>query len=369
MEHIRESIQSILDKKVQSSKMIPGAIVSARSGDRSFSWTGVCGSAELHAYRELTADTPFFIASGTKMITTAALLQFIDRGILNFQDRICGLLPDNIVKLLHKHCGEKNAEAITIEHLVTQRSGIADYYDNVSGNGLNFLEMAIEEPDKKWTPLETILYALTEFSPVADPGKKCTYSDTNYQLLGLILERTGGKTLEDIFHTNIFEPVHMDHSWLYTRSAPLKLTPKTAYPYCGESVLSSMKAFHSAWADGGVISTADDCQKFLRAFYHGSIFKKKHFKKIFKWRRLFPFVHYGMGTMRLNILFPLRMIFGFPELTGHIGSTGSFMLKTTGYDLYLAGSFNQTGFSKKQIHAIAQIASKIIKSGLIKKDI
>lgn len=367
MTQIKNELQSLLERSLRPGKKIPGAIIAACSSDNSFSWTGVCGKLGLNSDKPVTRDTPFFIASATKMLTAACLFRLIDRESLSLEDKITPLLPDTLSTLLREHCGAETAEKLTIRHLISHTSGIADYYGSKPSDGLSFLEMACEEPENSWTPIDTINFALSRLKAISAPGEKSAYSDTNFQILGVLLEIIENRPLEEIFTTEIFEPLRMNHSWLSNRSTPLKLTPEPVHPFMDNTDLSQLKALDSAWADGGVVSSAEDCLKFIRHYTGGKLFNPKHLKEIYSWKRIFPFVQYGLGTMRIKILLPLRPIFGFSGFIGHTGSTATFILKTIGYDLYLAGCFNQSRYTRMQLNTVGKIASKIIRNGNIPK--
>ena len=96
------------------------------------------------------------------------------------------------------------------------------------------------------------------------------------------------------------------------------------------------------WADGGIISTADEMNIFLKALNGGRLIRPASLKLMHDWRRLqFP-VQYGFGTMYFKLPPPISTVTGIPPLWGHSGSTGSFLYYCKAFDLYLAGSIDQT---------------------------
>jgi len=363
-----ETIQKMLDNIVSGNKTIPGAILSVCSHDKSISWTGCSGYTTLQKQTPITPKTPFFTTGITKMITTAAIFILIDRGMLDLDDPAGRHIPSTLFHGLHTFKQHDYTPRITIRHLLNHTSGIANYFTGKPKKRLSFIESAQEEPKKTWSPTEAILYVQKHLKPEFPPGTKCHYSDTNFQLLGIIIESITNDTLENFFHKEIFEPLRMDNSWFYHKSEPLKPSLEPIHPYLNDTDFTSINAMRSAWADGGVIATADDCLKFYRAFTEERIFSLKNLHQSQKWLKILPCTLYRFGRMKFRIFLPLQPFFGFSNLIGHIGTTGSFLLKAEGYDLYMTGSFNQYRYAFLQINTLARIASKIIQSKAIKKD-
>jgi CubicO group peptidase (beta-lactamase class C family) len=104
------------------------------------------------------------------------------------------------------------------------------------------------------------------FAP-GTPGK-ALYSDTNYQLLGHILTHVTGQPIAALCRQHICEPLGLQHTYLYTD--PTDTTP-VPLRYRG-AVLQVPQAMASFGPDGGVVSTATEQLRFIRAFYGGALF-------------------------------------------------------------------------------------------------
>ena len=175
------------------------------------------------------------------------------------------------------------------------------------------------------------------------------YSDTNYQLLGAIIERVTGDSLHTNFESRIFHPFGMKNTWLYDHmkhSSSVDNSQSKKQPmlfYNKDVEVNIPKAITSFGADGGVVSTLDDMLVFLRAYFDGKLFDKKHQERIqSQWNIVFFPVQYGYGLMRFKLPKWMTLYcFDSPELIGHSGANSSFAFYATAEDLFLVGTFNQ----------------------------
>jgi CubicO group peptidase (beta-lactamase class C family) len=101
------------------------------------------------------------------------------------------------------------------------------------------------------------------------------------------------------------------------------------------------------WADGGIISTAEDMIIFLKALNEGKIITKDTLELMHDWHKLeFP-IQYGYGTMYFQLPPLMSKLTGLTPLWGHSGSTGSFLYYSEDLDLYMAGTINYVGSNIK----------------------
>src|SRR5690606_33674557 len=118
--------------------------------------------------------------------------------------------------------------------------------------------------DTRWD-FETAIRLSKEIKPAFAPGtpKKAHYSDSNYQLLGKIIENISGKNLNTLLKEVIFEPLNLKKTYLYTDESDT--TPKALY--YKSQVLHIPKAMTSFGADGGIVSTSQEMMIFLKSFF------------------------------------------------------------------------------------------------------
>ncbi len=177
-----------------SNNNIFGAVICVESGDGSLSLISGAGN--------LTADQPFFIASVTKLYVTAVLLKLRTENQLQLEDKISRYLSDDILHQLHVFRGVDYSKEITIKHLMSNTSGIPDYFST------NTVSELTAGKDQKWGFDKTITHAKRK-KPKFVPGKKAKYSDTNYQLLGKIIEIITGKDINTVFKEHIFNELNL----------------------------------------------------------------------------------------------------------------------------------------------------------------
>jgi len=155
---------------------------------------GSVGVADLAGPRPIAAQDRFRIASVTKTYVAALVMQLIAEGRLSLDDsvqqRLPGLVPDR--------------SEITVELLLRMRSGLPDWVGPVFGDPPD-----IRVLDRYWAPTELVEIALTADSRVA-PGTGYRYCNTDYALLGLMIERVTGQSVEAQLWQRIFQPLHLD---------------------------------------------------------------------------------------------------------------------------------------------------------------
>lgn len=237
-----------------------GSILIARNGSTIFSKGYGMANIELNVPN--SPKTVFKIASLTKQFTAMAIMQLQERGKLNVNDAICKYLED-CPKIWHP---------ITIRQLLTHTSGIPNF-------------SSLPDWDEK---LSIQPYTQADFVKIFrdlpllfSPGENFKYSNSGYYLLGLIIEKTSGKSFESYLRENIFAPLGMKNTSLYN---PRPLIPNMATGYYW-SLNSFVNApYHnstSSFANGGLISTTEDLLLWEQALYTEKFVTRKSLDEIF----------------------------------------------------------------------------------------
>ncbi len=309
----------------------------------------------------VTEANPFYTASIGKTFTATSIAILVEEGKLRFEDKINMFLPDSVMNGLHVFEGEDHSNEITISQLLQHTSGLPDYFEGGTVDGSsNVMELLFEMPDKIWTPFEMIQFAKDKMEPLFAPGTGYHYTDTEYVLLGLIIEKLNGVSLHDFFRTYFFEPLQMKNTYLNLRSEPLGETAKLAEAYAGETEVSSMKSLSADWAGGGLVSTGNDLITFQQALFSGKIISAETLQQMQNWIPETRGMNYGFGLRKISFkkLFPT-----LPDLTviGHSGSTGAFMFYCPELDVYLAGTLNQTDEVKNSVVLMVKVLAIIQK--------
>ncbi len=352
-------LQDLLHR-LASKRHVKHAIVAVERGDRSFRWIGVAGEANPDG-TPMRADTPFFAASVTKLYTAAVVLKLHERGRIDLDAPVTAYLPPALTDGLHRLGGTDYTEAITVRHLLGHTSGLPDYFGDRPRDGLPLAERLFLEGDAAWDIEDIVRMVRDRLTPHFPPQpadvrrQKVRYSDTNYQLLGAIVEAQTDRPLHEVFEDHLLRPLGLRDTHLFGHTRPLTPTPAPATLWNGDQPLDIPRALRSMSADGGLVATADDMLAFLRALIRGEVFDDPTTFGLMtqRWNRFgFPRdraslrlpgwpIEYGLGLMRFRLprLFtPFRPV---PAVIGHTGSSGSWLFYCPALDLYLCGTVDQ----------------------------
>jgi len=189
-----------------------------------------------------------------------------------------------------------------------------------------------------------------------DSGKS-HYSDTNYQLLGAVIEAVTGQPYVDAVQQQICGPLGLQNTGV------LQGTDVGLPVYHKDLRLEVPQILRSMSADGGIISTLDEMLIFLRGFMDGTLFNPAHEPMMRSWNRLFFPLHYGYGLMRVKLPGWITLFRSTPEFIGHSGASGTFAFYAPERDISLIGTFNQTDAPQRPIGFMLRVLTLIAKDG------
>lgn len=238
------------------------------------------GVADLATRAPVTVETHFRIGSVTKTFVATVVLQLVGEGLLSLDDTIEDFGFTSL----------QNAPFITIRNLLNMTSGLPDY---THAPGL--LEMVIADPTHAVTPQELIEFAAT--LPSAEPNAGYSYCNTNYIVLGLIVEDLTSQALADVLAERIFQPLEMTRTALQTSEAlpepfargygradqmamfvgmnedEAETLADLATPLADADGVIDFTDLNPgfAWAAGGCYSVVDDLTKWLPALLDGTL--------------------------------------------------------------------------------------------------
>ena len=310
-------------------------------------WTWVYGDS--HA--------PYFIASITKLYTTALVMDLVNRGHIGLDLPIVSYLPRDVVAGLNVQDGVDRSEEITVRHLLSHTSGIADYFEQKRTDGTTTFGRALVA-DQGWTFEQAVEIAKHEMRPRFAPGApgKASYSDTNYQLLGAIVGSVTGMTFEAALAERVISPLELSRTYLFTAET-LDRYDQVATMLWGTEPVRIPLVMASVGADGGIVSTADESMRFLQAFMTGELFPSHYLADMQReWRRIFFPLQYGVGVMRFALP---RVMTGFrsaPAMIGHSGASGAVAFYAPKIDLYVTGTVNQV----KKRSLVYQLMTRVV---------
>lgn len=236
--------------KIVTNNSVFGAILCVENEDRSISWKGAKGN--------LKDDNYYFIASVTKMIISALILHLREKKKLGLDDPIVNYFPEGKLDGIHLYKGTDYTKEITIKHLLSNTSGIPDYFSYKKPDGTKVDAELFGGKDEFWS-LYMVIEAAKKMKPKFRPGQngKVAYSDTNFRLLGAIIEKVPGMQLRDVYQKYIFSPAGMEKSYAYQDITD----DKPAAMYYKKSQVQAPRFISSCTADGGVVSTAEQMMK------------------------------------------------------------------------------------------------------------
>jgi len=320
-------VPEVLDRLIARNKGFGGGVVRI-SGGQGVIWQGSAGLVAGPDSAPMTVDTPFEVASITKAVTAATILRLVEQGKLRLDSPLSDVLPPAEVQGFDR--------TITVSRLLSHTSGLADYWTDGphdrSGNNA-FLRAFLASPDRSWRPAEIL--ALSRDIPTKSTGSRFHYSDTNYVLLGRIIEHVTGSSLHRAYRELIFEPLGMNSTWLTYQEGRRGAAP--SHRFEGDEDLHNVARQSADWAGGGLVSTARDLERFLRGLASGKLFRDQRMLETM--REAVPVeqdISYGLGLYRV------QLDNGQGELWGHDGHGNSFAYYWPQRDITITGTLNQT---------------------------
>ncbi|MFF2519833.1 serine hydrolase domain-containing protein [Streptomyces sp. NPDC058086] len=212
------------------------------------------GVADKSSDRPMSPDLYTRIGSETKTFTVTALLKLVDEGKVGLDDPIGRYVA-----------GVPNGDRITLRELAGMRSGLFNYTEDPG-----FFKAFTSDPQRPFTPQQLLAYAFRH--PVLfPPGQKFSYCNTNLILLGLVVEKAGGKPVQDYIRGNVLVPAGMRHTLFPTDAA---FPSPHAQGYTDQTATGKVEDAAGwnpswAWAAGAMISNLDDLRVWARTVATG----------------------------------------------------------------------------------------------------
>ncbi|WP_236077680.1 serine hydrolase domain-containing protein [Rhodococcus sp. P1Y] len=239
--------QAVVDQLVAAGA--PAAVIELRDGDAE--WQGSAGVVDRSDDARASADDPVRIASITKSMVAAVVLQLVDERRLTLETDVDEILPGLLPK------------AVTIRQLLNHTSGLPNYLDSLVPPDAQGL---VDAADNTYTDAQLIDIALAEPWPL-EPGAEFSYSNTNYVVLGEIVAALDDRSLADSLRTRVFEPLGMN-STTYPTAADMPGGGLHGYIVEGGTYSDITDFDPSIWsASAAVVSTVGDVNTFFRGLF------------------------------------------------------------------------------------------------------
>jgi D-alanyl-D-alanine carboxypeptidase len=282
-----DQLKALLQKGIEHG--YPGVAMLTQDGNGKIHSAAV-GCSDLEHHTPLRIDDAFHMASINKTFTAVAVLRLIDEGKLSLNDTLKDRLGEAAGRIPY-------ADRITVSQLLDHSSGI--YATN---NDMEYLTTIIgpkADPARVWKPEEMVALADKDRSkPSGLPGEGHFYSDTNYILLGMIIERVSGRPYKEFLAKTVLEPLGMQTTYFYsnylgknahppvatvqgyllsTKDLRAVIEPNAMFkPIPGNygkdvQLLNTTLAAERTDAAGGLVTTLPDLLKFASALFRGKL--------------------------------------------------------------------------------------------------
>jgi len=303
-----QQLQAELDKAVAQG--VPGvsAAIATRNG---VIWTGAAGFADIKGKTPVTQDHLFGIGSITKVFVATVILQLAQEGRLDLNRTAADILGPDITQ------GIANADRATLAQLLNHTGGIPSWEDDPqwirAGRGNKL------KPAHIWGKTETLDYVRgPEHAALNEPGAKFNYANTNYTLLGLVIEKVTGHTAEAEIRRRVIEPLRLKSTFLegFENFDGSRLTRRYHYltpafantagvargfirvrPDLFDASSSNLLV---EWTAGGIVSTPSDLAMFALALRDARIVSPASHKFMMEWTPAWKGAEVGHGLFRMH---------------------------------------------------------------------
>ncbi|MCG2590915.1 serine hydrolase domain-containing protein [Rhodohalobacter sulfatireducens] len=345
-------IETFFRKKVRKDKKIVNAYLLLHSNKTGLHLNLAEGPGENNKPNPLQ---PVYMASVGKLFTSVIVAILHEKGELSFEDHISHYLDSELMDGLHIYKKNNYSREIQIRHLLNQTSGLPD-------NFYPLFDKLLANHSLDINPRKAVEWAKKNLKPQNVPGKKSYYTDTNYHLLGLIVEKICGEPFHAVMKRLIFAPLNMMNSYMLHYSKPLKTSVyKEAGFYFDQTRLNEIKGFAGLdFSGGGVVAPMEDSLKFMKALTSYKLISENTFEIMINDKaRLYPGWDYGYGIWQVRpipILLPSKY-----QSWGVLGATGAFMFYHPELDAYIIGSFNHQAWQRKCVRFMFKVMDKLRK--------
>ena len=276
------TLQAILDD-AREAGYAPGAMAAINQGG-SVVWQGQSGYASLDQSEPLGAEHLFGLGSVGKTYTAVMTLKLAEQGYLSLDAPLENYVPDL-----------PGADQVTIRMLLSQHSGYPEVYENEE------IAEHILDWDFEWN--RDVLLDKVE-APTVTPGSQFEYINTNYIILGEVIERASGKPVEEVLQETITGPLGLTNTFLAVEES---VNARLAHPVLveGDEVADVFALagrvpsalYGPSFMCGGIVSNASDVCLFFSGLFNGEIIGPEMLSEMLE---VDPDIGYGLGIMKYN---------------------------------------------------------------------
>ncbi len=319
---IAAAIQAKMDG-LTASGMPPGMVVWIDAP--AYQFAGASGFADIKNNSPLQPEGAFRIGSITKMFTATVIIQLAEKGVLTLDDPLAKWLPEVADQLPY-------GDEITLRHLLTHTSGVFNIVEHEAYYPDLFTQTVIDEDTGivtldcvKRDPNDTLARYVYGKDALFEPGAGWHYSNTNYALLGMVIEKATATPLAEAYRTHIYQPLGMKSTFLDCYEDSL-IDVVHGYTGTGDTTTDLTELHESiGWSAGGLVSTAPDLIAFARGLFGGKLFDDP--KSLAAMTTPAPGTTYGLGiSVQAEYLGHAGVIAGFRTLLDYAPKTDTVVV-------------------------------------------
>jgi CubicO group peptidase (beta-lactamase class C family) len=266
-----------------------GSLTVTKEGDIFYSRAIGYSQIDSTEKKQVSAATRYRIGSITKMFTAAMIFQLVEENKLKLSDTLDKFFPQI-----------PNAQKITLAQMLGHRSGIFNVTENPDFRSFKTQAKTRDE----------MVAIIAKAKPAFEPGEKAQYSNSNYVLLGYIVEKAGGRSYEDALKQRITSKIGLRDTYLGTGYSEASKNEGSSYSFISDWKQETETHLSIPGGAGAIVSTPNDLTKFIQALFDGKIVSKESLEQ------MKPKDQFGMG---INV-YPI----GGKTFYGHGGGIDGF---------------------------------------------
>jgi len=285
-----EQMKAATDSVILTTR-VPGIVALVVDHKKGIDWLYTSGKSDIANNLPMSGSYVFRIGSHTKTMTTTVLLQLVDEGKIALNDKLSKYYP-----------AYPQADKITISMLLSMKSGIFNYSEDLPA----FHQSMVTNPTRVWQPQELIDLGFSH-DFYFEPGTNFHYSNTNTFIIGQLIEKLTGNSLETEINERLIKPLQLANTRFLTSGLILPGTHGRGYEISEENSYSDVTEHYDiswGWAAGSAYSTPRELQKYIETLVGGgflsdSLQQKRLHEDYFTgsdwWLGK---ISYGLGLMR-----------------------------------------------------------------------
>ena len=244
-------VHSYVSEQFETAEIVGGSYAVVLN-DQVIDSNGI-GFSDLKLEQHATSETIYAVASVTKVLTAAAILQLQEQGKLSIHDPVQKYLPWFTYK------DKEKSKEVTIQHLLTHSAGV----NRLDADGVIFTD-----EKKNRNSLEDSIRALNTVEMKYNPGEKGKYCNSCFNTLGLIIEKVSGESYYDYMKTNVFQPIGMGHTAFGLELKTLDSTNTAKeyswfWGYRNTKLLNYQSFGKSQDPEGGIYTNSTDLARYV----------------------------------------------------------------------------------------------------------